>query len=341
MKTKILLIYTGGTIGMAYDRLTNALIPVDFHHIDEQIPELKRLNLEIDCYSFEIPIDSSNISTEHWIEIATVIEDKYNSYDGFVILHGSDTMAFSASALSFMLENLGKPVVFTGSQLPIGQIRTDGKENLITAVEIAALKNEDGTPKVPEVCILFEDGLYRGNRTHKKNAEYFEAFDSPNYPPLAKVGIGINFNQSQILKYPDKAFQVHKELDPNVHVLHLYPGIQPQAVEAILKTTNLKALVLLTYGAGNATTDVWFLEMLNAAIEKGVIIFNVTQCEIGSVKQGLYETSSAFNRIGVIGGNDITFEAAITKLMVLLGCGFSREEIIDYLKVSLRGEFTL
>jgi len=341
MKTKILLIYTGGTIGMAYDRLTNALIPLDFNHIDEQIPELNRLNLDIDCYSFTQPIDSSNITTKHWVEIGEAIEKNYTSYDGFVVLHGSDTMAFSASALSFMLENLGKPVVFTGSQLPIGQIRTDGKENLITAIEIAAMQNSEAKPIVPEVCILFEDGLFRGNRTHKKNAEYFEAFDSPNYPGLANVGIGINFNNQNILPIPAKALQVHKKFDENVHVLHLFPGIQPQAVEAILKTTNLKGLVILSYGAGNAITDVWFVEMLRAAVEKGIIILNVTQCEVGHVKHGLYETSSAFNHIGVIGGNDITFEAAITKMMILLGCGFSNEEIKNYLSKSLRGELTV
>lgn len=340
MKAKILLIYTGGTIGMAYDNVTNALVPLNFSHINQQIPELNRLNIEIETYSFENPIDSSNISPQHWVELANIIQKEYTSYDGFVILHGSDTMAFSASALSFMLENLAKPVVFTGSQLPIGQIRTDGKENLITALEIASLQ-ENGKPKVPEVCILFEDSLYRGNRTHKKNAEYFEAFDSPNYPALAKIGIGINFNQNVIMPYPTLPLTVHNKVEAQVHVLHLFPGISPQAVDAILNTHGLKGLIMLTYGAGNATTQPWFIQKLNQAIAKGIIILNVTQCEVGTVQQGLYETSSSFESMGIIGGADITFEAAITKMMILLGCGFSHQQIIEYLKKSVRGEITV
>jgi L-asparaginase len=338
-KPKVLLIYTGGTIGMIEDTESGSLRPFDFNHLFNQVPELKRFNIDIDCISFEKPIDSSNMSPKDWIKMAEIIEQQYTKYDGFVILHGSDTMAFSASALSFMLENLAKPVIFTGSQLPIGKIRTDGKENLITAIEIAAAK-ENGQPIVPEVAIYFEYCLYRGNRTHKFNAEHFQAFRSANYPHLAEAGVHIKYNYSAILKPSNKKLIVHKKLDNRIAILKIFPGIRIEVIKSIVNIPDLKALIIETFGAGNAPIIPEMYEVFENAIKGGMIILNVTQCNSGSVDQGRYETSTYFNKIGVIGGKDITTEAAVAKLMFLLASDKSLNEIKKLLSVSLRGEIT-
>lgn len=335
----ILLIYTGGTIGMAEDARSKELKPVDFKRLFYHFPELKKLEVSISVHYFEKPIDSSNMNPDAWIKLVNLIERNYYKYDGFVILHGSDTMAYSASALSFMLENLNKPVILTGSQLPIGITRTDGKENLITAIEIAASK-KNGKPIVPEVAIYFEYQLYRGNRTHKFNADHFKAFQSANYPVLAEAGVQLKYNSPAIAKPNNKKLNIYTNLDTNIAILKIFPGITKNTVDAILNTKGLKAVVLETFGSGNAPTDKWFVESLKKAISKGIIILNVTQCVAGSVEQGKYETSAQLKRIGVIGGADITTEAAITKLMFLLGQNFSPEKIKKLLADSLRGEIT-
>ena len=325
--TKVLLIYTGGTIGMIKDLETRALKPFDFEQITKEVPELKRFDCEVDTFSFENPLDSSDMEPEIWIQIAGIIEEKYTLYDGFVILHGSDTMAFTASALSFMLHGLNKPVILTGSQLPIGTIRTDGKENLITAIEIAAAKKANN-PLVPEVAIYFEYNLYRGNRTTKVNSEDFEAFDSFNYPLLAEAGIKIKYNTRNILDVDTESkLSVYKKFDRNVASLKLFPGITKEFVSHFMKTPGLKAIVLETFGSGNATSEDWFLSLLKKAIDKEVVIVNVTQCKGGGVDQSKYESGNSLEAIGVISGGDITFEAAITKLMLLLGGKTSAEKI--------------
>jgi L-asparaginase len=339
-RSSILLIYTGGTIGMMQDMKSGQLKPFDFAHLTEQIPELKKFDIELSAISFEKPIDSSNMKPEIWVKMAETIRDNYNKYDGFVILHGSDTMAFTASALSFMLENLDKPVILTGSQLPIGIIRTDGKENLITAIEIAAAKKED-KPVVTEVCIYFEYQLYRGNRTHKFNAEHFEAFDSANYPVLAEAGVHIRYNHSALAQATGKKLKVHTQLDPNIAILKIFPGINKNVVECMLKAKGLRALILETFGAGNASTDEWFIAAIKRAIDSGMIILNVTQCNAGAVEQGKYETSARLAEIGVAGGADITTEAAVTKLMFVLGQGKSQKETLKMLKQNLRGEISI
>jgi L-asparaginase len=317
--TKVLLIYTGGTIGMIKDLETRALKPFDFEQITKEVPELKRFDCEVDTFSFENPLDSSDMEPEIWIQIAGIIEEKYTLYDGFVILHGSDTMAFTASALSFMLHGLNKPVILTGSQLPIGTIRTDGKENLITAIEIAAAKKAN-KPLAPEVAIYFEYNLYRGNRTTKVNSEDFEAFNSFNYPLLAEAGIKIKYNTRNILDVDTESkLSVYKKFDRNVASLKLFPGITKEFVSHFMKTPGLKAIVLETFGSGNATSEDWFLSLLKKAIDKEVVIVNVTQCKGGGVDQSKYESGNSLEAIGVISGGDITFEAAITKLMLLLG----------------------
>jgi L-asparaginase len=336
--TSILIVYTGGTIGMINDPETGSLAPFDFDHIMHQVPELNKFGFDLTTITFEEVVDSSNIHPGIWIHLAELIERNYNSYDGFVILHGTDTMAYSASALAFLLENLGKPVVFTGAQLPIGTLRTDGKENFISAIEIAAAQ-KNNQPLVPEVCIFFENKLYRGVRTTKHNADYFDAFRSYNYPELAKAGINITYNYSAIY-YPviKRDLKVYHKLDTNVAILKIFPGITPNVVDALIQIEGLKGLVLESYGSGNAPTQEWFINKLRSAVDKGIVVLNVTQCSAGSVDMGVYETSLGLIEAGVLSGKDITTEAAIAKLMFLLGQNYSNQEIKEYLSKSMRGE---
>ena len=336
----ILVIYTGGTIGMIQDPYTGALSPFNFDNIYEQVPVLESFHCDISFHSFDPLIDSSDMQPEFWVDLACVIEKNYEKYDGFVILHGSDTMSYTASALSFMLENLNKPVILTGSQLPLGVIRTDGRENFINSIEIACAYQDD-TPMVPEVAIYFENRLLRGNRTTKLNAENFNAFESGNYRELAEVGVHIKYNKNYILKPNFKKLKVHKSLDRNVSILKLFPGISEPVVDSILSTPGLKAVILETFGSGNAPTKAWFIKRLEKAIDQGITILNVTQCKEGSVEIGRYSTSVEMGRIGIIGGKDITTESALTKLMYLLGAGYSGTEVVSLLQKSLRGEITI
>ena len=337
MQSKVLLIYTGGTIGMVQDPETGALNPFDFEHLIDQVPELKKFKVQLKVQSFNPPIDSSNMSPKIWLELSQIIFENYSSFDGFVILHGSDTMAYTASALSFMLQNLSKPVVLTGSQLPIGVIRTDGKENLITAIEIAAAKQR-GKAIVPEVCIYFEYKLFRGNRTLKYNSEHFDAFRSPNYPHLCEAGINLNFNTQCIRALPSKPLKLNKALENSVVVLTIFPGINSSVVKSILSIKGLKGVIIETFGAGNAPTDATFLNELLKAINKGIIIASITQCMKGKVMPGLYETSRRLQEIGVLNGADLTKEAAIAKLMHLLGNYTDKKIIKQLFETSLAGE---
>ena len=336
--TKILIIYTGGTIGMVNDPTNGMLIPFDFQQIKENVPELGRLDYQLDVHSFNPVLDSSNMDPEIWKTLAELVYNKYDQYDGFVILHGSDTMAFTASALSFMLENLDKPVVLTGSQLPIGEIRTDAKENLITALEIAATK-EDGKALFPEVCIYFDAQLFRGNRSIKYNSEKFEAFRSPNYPVLAEAGVHLQFHRNYILKATGGELKLHTNFNANIGVLKLYPGITPQAVQAITDS-KVDAIILETFGSGNTSTAQWFLDSLRQAILNGKIIIDISQCKKGSVQLGRYETSRELLKMGIVSGYDLTFEATVTKLMFVMGLGLSVEESRKLMDESLRGELT-
>lgn len=337
-KSDILLIYTGGTIGMIKDHKSGVLKAFDFNNLLKRIPELRLLDCNIESVSFDEPIDSSNMNPEYWCQIADIIKSNYNNFDGFVVLHGSDTMSYTSSALSFMLENLAKPVIFTGSQLPIGDLRTDAKENLITSIQLASLK-ENGKSVIREVGLYFEYKLYRGNRTTKINAEHFEAFDSLNFPHLAESGVHLNVNRDYLLKPNEgQELKVNKNLDTNVAILKLFPGIAKPILEAVLRSNLIKGLVLETYGSGNATTEDWFINLLETAIKRGVHIINVTQCPGGSVLMGQYETSSQLKNIGVISGKDLTTEAAITKLMYLIGQNINPLEFKTIFETPLRGE---
>lgn len=340
-RSSVLLIYTGGTIGMVEDPKTGSLEPFNFEHLINHVPELKELGHMISTIQFNPPLDSSEVGPDSWVKMAGTIADNYQKYDGFVILHGTDTMAYTASALSFMLENLNKPVILTGSQLPIGKIRTDGKENMITAIEIAAAKNDVG-PVVREVCIYFQNDLLRGNRTRKINADYFHAFRSFNYPVLAHAGIDIKFNK-EFLYTPDavKPLKPHYKLDDHVIILKLIPGISPQAVQGILTMPGIKGVVMETFGSGNAPCFDWFLELLKDAVSRGLVIVNVTQCCIGIVQMQRYDTGHKLLDVGVISGYDSTTESAATKLMYLFGEGYSPEEVKEYMESSLIGEITV
>ncbi|MFA5974414.1 MAG: type I asparaginase [Lentimicrobiaceae bacterium] len=340
MTPSLLIIYTGGTIGMVKDPATGALQPYHFDDIYKLMPVLKNFDYKLQSVSFNPLIDSSNVTPSFWVKLATVIEDNYEKYDGFIVLHGTDTMSYSASMLSFMLENLGKPVIFTGSQLPMGVIRSDGRDNFINAIEIAAARVGE-FPMVPEVAIYFENKLMRGNRTNKFNAENFNAFLSGNYPLLAEVGVYIRYHTELILKTNIGKLKVHKKLDNSVIILKLFPGIAEIVVKNALNIAGLKGVILETYGAGNAPTDAWFIDALSQAIDKGIIIYNVTQCKGGAVDMGKYETSMKLSQIGVVGGYDITTESAVAKMMYLLGEGYSGEELKMLLKVPLRGELTV
>lgn len=336
----VLLIYTGGTLGMVFDEKAQTLVPFDFEQIINQIPEIDKFSFNLWVIAFEQLIDSANVHPEHWITLAGLIEGHYEEMDGFVVIHGTDTMAYSASALSYMLEGLNKPLIFTGAQLPIGAVRTDARENLITALEIASAQR-DGRPLVPEVCIFFQDKLLRGNRSKKVESAQFRAFESKNYPALASCGIRIEYDLNVIKPYqPYSKLKVYRNMDENVAVLKLFPGIGRHVVEALLEIPGLKGIVLETFGSGNAMTDSWFIKALEAAIAKGILIFNVSQCNGGTVMHGRYETSRHLQDIGVLSGGDITSEAAITKMMFLLANKDSMSDVRRYLVRSVRGEMS-
>ena len=337
---EILLIYTGGTIGMIKDYETKALKAFDFNHLYDKIPELNQLNCNIEAISFKEPIDSSNMNTSYWVEIVEIIERNYKSKDGFVVLTGSDTMSYTSSAISFMIENLAKPIVFTGSQLPIGDLRTDAKENLITAVQIAASIDETtNEPNLKEVGLYFEYKLYRANRTTKINAEQFVAFTSPNYPPLAESGVHLKFSENITQHITgDGKFTIRKNLVDAIVILKLFPGITKTTVESILNIPDLKGVILETYGSGNAPTEKWFINLLKNALQRGLHIVDVTQCVGGSVILGHYETSIQLQKIGLISGKDITTESAVAKLMYLLGEKVSKEKFKTIFETPLRGE---
>ena len=336
---RVLILYTGGTIGMVENPETGAHEPLDFQHLASHVPEMNQLHVQVDTLQFEQPLDSSNIKPEHWQRMAEVVVDNYDRYDGFVILHGTDTMAYSATALSFILQNLAKPVIFTGSQLPIGVLRTDGTENLITAIAIAGAYDRIGMPMVPEVCIFFQSYLLRGNRSKKFSAEQFNAFASPNYPPIAEVGVHINYAHHYIRHaISNENLTPHYNFDRNVVVLRLFPGISPSIVRSVLNIHGLKGLVLESFGTGNAMTDDWFIEELRSAVDRGLVIVNASQCIGGGVEMGRYDTGNRLQNAGVIGGGEMTTEAVIVKLMFLLGQDYSPEKVCKLMSTNIAGE---
>lgn len=341
-KSALLLIYTGGTIGMKQDMKDLTLKPFDFSQILDEVPEIRKFAFKIDTYSFEPPIDSSDVEPTLWQDLARLIKEKYEDYDGFIILHGTDTMSYSASALSFMLDGLTKPVIFTGSQLPIGVPRTDGKENLISAVEIASAKDEEGHPAVPEVCVCFDSLLMRGNRSTKVNSEVFRAFQSPNFPPLAEAGINIRYNNEYIRKPNDwyQSLTINTELDTRVSILKIHPGITPEVVRNILCGKDTRAIIMETYGSGNAPTRDWFLDIVKESSAMNKIIVNVTQCLAGTVNMNIYANGKALERAGVIDGYDSTTESALAKLFYLMGKSRDNEWVKAMMSRNLKGEIS-
>lgn len=341
-KSALLLIYTGGTIGMKQDMKDLTLKPFDFSQILDEVPEIRKFAFKIDTYSFEPPIDSSDVEPSLWQDLARLIKEKYEDYDGFIILHGTDTMSYSASALSFMLDGLTKPVIFTGSQLPIGVPRTDGKENLISAVEIASAKDEEGHPAVPEVCVCFDSLLMRGNRSTKVNSEVFRAFQSPNFPPLAEAGINIRYNNEYIRKPNDwyQSLTINTDLDTRVSILKIHPGITPEVVRNILCGKDTRAIIMETYGSGNAPTRDWFLDIVKESSAMNKIIVNVTQCLAGTVNMNIYANGKALERAGVIDGYDSTTESALAKLFYLMGKSRDNEWVKAMMGRNLKGEIS-
>lgn len=340
MKSSVLIIYTGGTIGMKTDTRTGALVPFDFSGIYDEFPSLKRLNVDIDVMTLP-PIDSSNVSPRDWTTIARIIHDNYDRHDGFVVLHGTDTMSYTASALSFMLRNLDKPVVFTGSQIPIGVLRTDGRENLITAIEIAGARRADGRPEIAEVALYFQNRLFRANRTSKISAEALNAFRSYNYPPLAEVGVSIAYDRNAALPALGKPLELFTDFSTKVLVIKLFPGMGESVLRGMLSLEGVEGIVLETFGAGNAPTAGWFISAVAEAVAGGKIILNVTQCLDGEVAMGLYETGLSLQRAGVLCGRDITTEAAVAKMMYVLGIEHDRDRRIALLTRPICGEFTV